>query len=139
MINPRYPLLVFPWAMWAGVCQVGIQTFAQSMLADIADEDELSTGERREGMYFGVYTLSQKLIVAGGLTWAGIALSLIGYVPNAEQSSGALWGMRLLYACASLGNVAGIVLLRRFPLTRARMSEIQDEVQRRTCDEQPSG
>jgi len=130
-INPRYPLLVFPWAMWAGVCQAGIQTFAQSILADIADEDELLTGERREGMYFGVYTLTQKLIGSFGLIWAGIALSLVGYVPNAEQSSGTLWGMRLLYACVSLGNAAGVILLRGFPLTRARTAEIQNEVRRR--------
>ena len=126
--NPRFSWLFFLWVIWVGTGTAGGHTYCQSMIADVTDEDELSTGERREGMFFGILTFAQKFVGSLGLVWAGVALKLVGYVPGAEQSDGTLWGMRMLYAIPSLSGIAGLFLLRNYRLSRARLAEIQREV-----------
>jgi GPH family glycoside/pentoside/hexuronide:cation symporter len=86
---------IFPWAM----------------LPDVVEYDELETGERREGIYFGLWQFATKFSGAFGLLVSGWALTLFGYVPNAVQTSRALLGIRLFY-----GVVPAVVLIFMLPL-----------------------
>eukprot|EP01126_Amoeba_proteus_P060404 TRINITY_DN7989_c0_g3_i2.p1 TRINITY_DN7989_c0_g3~~TRINITY_DN7989_c0_g3_i2.p1 ORF type:complete len:378 (-),score=55.16 TRINITY_DN7989_c0_g3_i2:599-1732(-) len=63
----------------AGIC-IGIGFLLPwSMLPDVIDKDELITGIRREGAFYSIFTLVQKLglaVALGGSSWA---LGLAGY------------------------------------------------------------
>ncbi len=128
LISRSHPHLVFLFAAFAGLSRGAFHTYTASMIADVTDEDELRTGRRREGMYFGVFTFLTKLVGSLGAFWSGFGLALIGYVPNVEQSMGTLWGMRLLFAIPSLSNLAALWFLRHYSLDRYRLQEIHAEL-----------
>ena len=65
-----------------GVVQALI-TFS-SMLADIADEHELRTGKRQEGIFFATVSFSNKVTSGLGSVVAGFALTLIAWPVGAE-------------------------------------------------------
>ena len=90
-----------------------------SILPDVIEYDELLTGERREGMYYGVRGFIGKLSDALGLFIAGWVLKLFGFVPDAAQSAEALLGIRLFFGpVPSLLVFLSLPLLIRFPITR---------------------
>jgi GPH family glycoside/pentoside/hexuronide:cation symporter len=110
----------------AGLGNGGWAVLPVSITADIVDDDELTTARRREGSYFGVWTLSMKLAAALASGLVGLALQLLGYVPNVEQTPATIRGIQLLY-----GPLPAFLLLlaffafRPFPLTRERHRDIQ--------------
>ncbi len=89
---------------------------SSSLLADIIDEDAAETGERKEGVYSAAMTFALKVGVAVSAAASGWVLAASGFVPNTEQSSEALLGIRLLFAglpCA--GFALGAAIFTRFP------------------------
>ena len=86
------------WIILAALAGFGYSctlALAPSMMADVIDLDELNTGRRREGAYFGVWSFIDKAAV--GLTaFVGLqALDIMGYVPNQEQSLRVFWTMKI--------------------------------------------
>jgi Na+/melibiose symporter-like transporter len=128
LFSPSYPWLIFLLAFWGGSGQAAFETYSHSLLGDVTDEDEMRTGQRREGMYFGVYNLLLKLAISLGLMWSGFALAVVRYVPNGQQSTATLWGMRLLYAVPFLFIPLGLVYLRSYSLDRGRLAVVQKDL-----------
>jgi glycoside/pentoside/hexuronide:cation symporter, GPH family len=90
-----------------------------SILPDVIEYDELLTGERREGMYYGVRGFIGKLSDALGLFIAGWVLRLFGYLPDVAQSAEALLGIRLFFGpVPSFLVFLSLPLLIWFPITR---------------------
>ena len=85
--------------------------------ADVIDYDELLTGERREGQYIGLWSISKKFAAAVGI---GLGLSLLGmagYTPNAEQPAGVQMTLRVLYALVPCGlKLVAVALLLATPI-----------------------
>ena len=74
-------------------------TLPSSMLADTLDYEELRTGERREGLFMGLWGVTMKASAAIG---AGVALPIIGvagYAVGMPAPPAAVMAIRLLY-CA---------------------------------------
>jgi len=82
-----------------------------AMVPDVIEHDQAATGQRREGMYYGVYGLTDKIMRTLGVFIVGITLDLFGYIPNVEQSAEALQGIRLIF-----GPIPAVLLLMVFPL-----------------------
>ena len=57
------------------------------MLADVADEHELKTGRRQEGIFFGGLSLAGKLGIGMGNAVAGFVLTLIRFPTQAEPGT----------------------------------------------------
>jgi sugar (glycoside-pentoside-hexuronide) transporter len=124
--TPEWPRwAIFVGAALGGVGYAAADMMPWSMLGEVVDEDELRSGERREGVYFGLFTFLRKLGGAAGV-WLGLTLlERSGYVANQAQGEATLWTIRALTAvipgvlvlCA-----AGVALSYR--LSRARHSEI---------------
>ena len=99
--------------------------------ADVIDYDELKTGERREGLYIGLWSIAKKLAAALGVG-AGLALlGASGYVPNIKQSESVVFTLRVLYALVPcLCNAAALVIATAYPISGDLHREIRDAISR---------
>ena len=126
---PRQVFYLF--IIFAGLGAGGYE-IPPSIAADVIDHDELRTGQRREGAFFGVWTLMMKLVAAAAIALVGVALDLIGYVPNQPQSVSTLWGLKMLYGpVPAFFLFLSLLIFRRFPLTQESHAEIQRQLQAR--------
>jgi GPH family glycoside/pentoside/hexuronide:cation symporter len=82
------------------------------MIADSIDYHEWNSGERTEGIVYSTYSFFRKLAQALAGFIPGVALSLIGYVPNIQQSSDTLLGLKgLLFLAPAALNIIGLIIL----------------------------
>jgi Na+/melibiose symporter-like transporter len=54
-----------------GIFASAVWVVPASMIADVTDTDELATGLRREGIYFGIMNFGEKIAAGGALLLAG--------------------------------------------------------------------
>ncbi len=97
-----------------------------SMLADVIDADELTSGERKEGAYTAAFTFAFQ--VGSGITVAlvGFALSLSGFRPNVEQTAAVQWTLKVLFAGTPLVMLLlGAVVLSRYTLDAREHARIR--------------
>jgi len=88
-----------------------------SLLADVIDDDERRTGERKEGLYFAAWALAQKASAALVVLVVGIALQATGFEPNAEQTRAADLALRFCLAgLPCLMFAVGALAFRGFSL-----------------------
>jgi len=108
------------------------------MIADICDEDELQTGLRREGAYFGVNALIVKPAVSLGVFIITFILEYSGYFPQLTeyfgypQSVGVEIGIRIamgLVPAIFLGM--GLITLYFYPLHGEYYIKLKEEIKRR--------
>ncbi|MCX8103018.1 MAG: MFS transporter [Candidatus Bipolaricaulota bacterium] len=115
-----------------GVGLGGLWLLPDLLIADIIDEDELTTGVRREGLYFGM----NGLLIRFAFTLQGLIMGAIfrwsGYQPDhAQQTPEALWGLRLLIAGVPLVALGvGWMILRWYDLTGERLALMKEQLER---------
>ena len=102
-----------------------------SMLADIADEHELTTGKRQEGIFFAAASFATKTTSGLGSFIAGVGLDLINWPRGADIQSAAdipvetLAWLGLLYGPIVAGFAVFNVLFNlQCKMTRADHEEI---------------
>jgi Na+/melibiose symporter-like transporter len=124
--TPEWPRLwIFVGAAIGGVGYAAADMIPWSMLGEVVDEDELTTGERREGLYFGLFTFLRKLGGATAVALGLFVLELSGFVPNQPQSQTTFTTIRVLTAVVpAVFVVLGAWVALGYPLTRARHAEI---------------
>ncbi|MCX6032506.1 MAG: MFS transporter [Chloroflexi bacterium] len=89
LITPASPwLLVYIFAALIGLGTGGIVVMIYAIFPDIPDVDELQSGQRREGIYGALISLSRKLSSALAIFAVANALGLAGYVRPVEQVVG---------------------------------------------------
>jgi Na+/melibiose symporter-like transporter len=74
-----------------------------SMLADIVEHSEISTGRREEGLFFASRSFAQKATSGVGAFIAGIALDLISFprnVPQGQVDPDVVWDLGFIYGPA---------------------------------------
>lgn len=102
-----------------------------SMIADVADEDELATGQRREGSFFGIFLLGQQLAAGLSLLLTGVLVDWFAdLVPGqATQTAQTVERIGLLYSLlpAALLGIAAVLILR-YDLSRERVTVIRAEL-----------
>ncbi len=77
-------------ALFSAVAGIGNGAFMSipfSMVSDAADEGQLTSAQRQEGLYFGLYTFAYKLGIAVSVLIGGILLDMIGFVAGADEQS----------------------------------------------------
>ena len=106
-----------------------------SMLADVADEHELESGIRREGVLYAVRAFSQKATAGFGTLFGGVLLSAIDFPENAtrgEIPAETLWDLGFIVAPAtSIFSLLAILFYLRYRINYRRHGEIMAELERR--------
>ena len=129
--TPYLSLISNPLFSFAGAV---IWVIIPSMTGDIADHDELQTGQRHEGAFASIFSWIVKMTISIGMVLPGPLIELAGFDVKlgAHQTAGALQGMRLILALTpALIMLPACFILARFPLTATRMGEIRTELEAR--------
>jgi len=119
-------------AALAGIGVSAAYTLPDSIFADVIEWDELRTGRRQEGIFYGIRTLIRKLtgalvifITLQALGWSGYVSPPDGVV-QFTQSESALQMIRLLVSPFGATIVSGTIILAwLFPLSREQYAKIQ--------------
>ena len=128
MITPQSPELIWIIMVVFGWAIASINFLVASLIPDIVDEEELSTGgRRREGSFFGMQTFIAKLGSALGLLLVGAFLSLIGFEEGApQQSAHTIEWLRIFFAWIRGGGyLFAFAVLLAYPLTEARVRDVR--------------
>lgn len=135
LVQPGQAALVFVLALIAGAGVSVAYLIPWSMLPDVIELDELETGRRREGIFYGVFVFLQKLGLALGLFITGQVLGAAGYIrsipgqPPPAQPENALFAIRLMVGPAGAAILLlSFVAVYLYPITKARHSEIQAQL-----------
>lgn len=109
-----------------GIC-AGSILIMDSILTDVVDYDEWKTGEKREGLYFGIWKMGVKFSQAFGIALSGFLLDFIGFQNgNAEQIPEL--GERLSWIFGpgvGFFFVLGSIVFLFFPLTDEKHKQVQ--------------
>jgi GPH family glycoside/pentoside/hexuronide:cation symporter len=117
--------IIYAVAFVAGMGFSAQYVFPWSMLPDVVEVDQASTGERHEGVYFGANAFLGKLTGAIGIAVSGWALKLYGYIPNVPQTTHALFGIRFFFAIVPvIAFTVALPLLIWYPINRKNHAEI---------------
>jgi len=129
--------LIFVCLALAGFGLSGPQTLTNVLFAQVADEDELKSGVRREGAFFGVNALLTKPAQSVALALTPFILETTGFVTREanrgqillDQPSAALLGMRSLAGLIpGIAMFAGAAILFLYLLRGAYLSDVQQRV-----------
>jgi Na+/melibiose symporter-like transporter len=84
------------------------------MVPDTVELDQERTGERREGVIFGLFVFAQQTGFAAGGFVLSILLALAGVGPAATHSEGRMTGIVICFtvAAAALYGLAFVAVLR---------------------------
>jgi glycoside/pentoside/hexuronide:cation symporter, GPH family len=132
-VQPDWPRwLVIGLALSGAIGYAVMDLMPWSMLGEVVDEDDVETGERREGIYYGLFMFARKLAGALAVWLALTLLGVLGYDPKLPPSETVLTATRWL---TSIAPAAFLVLAawiaHGYQLTRARHAEIRTALERR--------
>ena len=133
--NLTYTLLAIRFIQGIGLTQTVVS--AGSMLADISDQNELNTGTRQEGIYFGVFSFCATSASALGGFIAGVGLDIIKWPVAADgtlavPSSAQVFQLGMFYGpIVGAFTIISLLCYRRYTLTRDEHAKILSALQER--------
>lgn len=103
-----------------------------ALISDVVEYGEWKTHVRSEGIVYSSYTYFRKLATAAAGFIPGVILTIVGYVPNHEQTAQALLGIRgITFIYPVIGAALTIILMCFYPITEQKYSEIIAELRTR--------
>jgi sugar (glycoside-pentoside-hexuronide) transporter len=120
---PRWILLSI--APLGGIGYAVVDLMPWSMLGEVVDEDDVATGERREGIYNGFFMFLRKVGGTVAVLLLGVVLGAMGLEPGVPQSEVTRQTIRVLTSVVpALFLAFGIGIARGYPLTRRAHARI---------------
>ena len=131
LVNNPFTILVL--LLIAGIGLGGLMLFPTILLSDVIDEDQLTTGKRREGIYNGMSGVIVKL--ANAISWllVGIILTLFqidrnSLNPSTISDMNALGLRVLLGALPPIVILLGLLFLHFYPLAGEKLMQVKEKV-----------
>jgi len=121
----------------AGMGLSGQQTITYNLLAYVIDDDEVRTGKRREGAFYGANALLTKPAQSLALFLTAFILERSGFITRAmnqgqiflDQPESALFGIRSIVGLIpGLAMLIGLVILFFFPLQGERLAALKEKI-----------
>ncbi len=148
LVQPDWPTwTVMLLGVLAGIGVATAFLIPWSLLPDVIELDELETGRRREGAFYGFFVFLQKLGVGLGIFFVSQALELSGYIAPALgaepgsviQPESTLTAIRwMIGPIPAVILVAGIVMVYLFPITKAGHEQTVRELEARRAAKKTS-
>ncbi len=153
LIRPDMPrAAIYVFAGLVGLATGGVVVMIYSIFPDIPDIDELETGERREGIYSGLFMFMRKLSAAVAIFLISQSISIAGYKPplhevvdgvtklvQQEQGAAFITVLRVIFAVVPVLLLsAGAWCAWRYPLTPAVHEELKRYLEDRRAGKAPS-
>lgn len=112
---------------FVGVALAGLILMGDVILAEVIDEDEVKTGKRRAGMYFGMNSLITTLSSALVSVVFGILLPAYGYNTAIDvQPASVGTGFRIfLTVPPAIGSLLAVLCLMYYPLHGERLENVK--------------
>lgn len=107
-----------------------------SMLPDVIELDELETGQRREGIFYGFFVLLQKMGISLGIAFSNFALGLAGYNANlVEQPDSVLLTLRLFISIVpAVILLLSFFVMAKYPISREQHAKIRAQLSARKSE-----
>lgn len=115
-----------------GFCGSAFIVLIRAMVADVADELRLQTGQERSGVLYAIVTLTQKLGSSLAVTITYPILDMVGFVakPGYHNTPEAIEGLSMTYVFAPIILVVvGSACLIGYKLDAKRQSEIREALE----------
>jgi glycoside/pentoside/hexuronide:cation symporter, GPH family len=133
LLQPDQVILMYILAVLAGFGVSVAYLIPWSMIPDVIELDELETGQRREGVFYGFMVLLQKFGLAFALFIVGFILDLAGFIEGvpgqplpSEQPVSALLAIRwAIGPIPTIALIVGVILAYFYPLTESIHAEIR--------------
>ena len=109
-------------------------TLMGSMVADVCDQDELKTGERREGMYGAIFWWVVKLGMAAALAAGGFLLNATGFDIDlaGQQTERTLLLMRIFDVTVPfVASIVALMLIASYGITESKARAIRAALEQR--------
>jgi GPH family glycoside/pentoside/hexuronide:cation symporter len=136
-VQPGQLALLFLLAILAGAGVSIGYIIPWSMIPDVIEQDELETGQRREGVFYGFFVFMQKLGLSLGLAISNFILEAAGYItpvpggPVPVQPASVLMALRLFVSFApAVVLLISFLVVRAYPITRERHAAIRAQLAR---------
>ncbi len=134
-ITPQMKQWILPLSVVAGAGASVAYLIPWSMMPDVIEFDELKTGLRREGIFYGFMVFLQKTSIAIAIFFVGRGLSLAGYITPTEamqtpvQPESALETIRLFIGPVPAVILAiSLVIVYFYPISRKRHMAVREEL-----------
>ncbi len=107
-----------------------VQVLPWAIIPDVVEYDELTTGQRHEGMFYSLVTLFRKVCSSIAIPLTLIVLGWTGYVANSSQQPNlAILGIILLVGpLPAMLFLVGAFFARRLPITRQSFAEVREKL-----------
>ncbi len=135
LTTPQSTLGLYFLMAFSGFSAIGIWVTQISASADVIEWDQERTGQRQEGAYGGITSMSIKIAIAVSLLLVGPVLSWVGYKPGSLGiTPQAGENLRTLFSLgpASIYLMSALVF-SRYPITRASHRAMRDRLAARTA------
>lgn len=134
-IQPGQVVAIYTASFIAGICVAMALLLPWSMLPDVIEFDQLQTGQRRGGVFYGLFVFVQKIGLALALASSTFVLDLAGYINPEEageavqQPDAVLLTLRLFVSFIPAVLLAlSIPLAMAYPITRKKFDELRHEL-----------
>jgi Na+/melibiose symporter-like transporter len=123
-------LLFIPFSVLMGLGSGVLYSIPLSMVADTIDLQELNTGIRSEGVFYGLLTFCYKASQSIVIFLIGILLEAIGFDANlSTQSDYTACGLGMVLGVVGLiALICGVISYSGYRLNRAEVARIQDRI-----------
>ena len=124
--------LMIGFLLYMSVCSLGLALTFWSMLPDTVEYGEWASGLRAESFVFGLGQFFLKVAMGLGAGLFGLALDLVGYVPNVAQTPQTLQGMKaIMVVMPAVGLALGALAMLFHPLKRGVHESIVEQLAER--------
>ncbi|EIZ78141.1 hypothetical protein WSK_3279 [Novosphingobium sp. Rr 2-17] len=126
LLTPSSVPLLLALTIAQGLAQSSGNLMLRSIVADVADHHRLKTDQDRLGLFFSVFSLSDKAGVAVAI---GVALPLaawLGFEPSHVNPPAVLEHVKYLFAIGpAIGHLLSAAIIFRFPIDESSHGEIR--------------
>ena len=102
------------------------------MMADVTDEDEVLTGRRRAGLFFGATSFAAKAFFGVGALLAGLVFDAVGLTRGMAAGDAPATVVRDLGLTVGFSVLvlvgASVLIFARYDLTRERARELRRQL-----------